>query len=67
MLLSNKETKEIESILDSKLILEFFEIVLTQMKESIPRKYRGPGSIWQDSDGFLRLKMYHKYVTTMKR
>lgn len=63
MLLSNKETKEIESILDSKLILEFFEIGLTQMKQNIPRKYRGPGSIWQDSDGFLRLKMYHKYVT----
>lgn len=63
MLLSNKETKEIESILDSKLILEFFEIVLTQMKENTPRKYRGPGSIWQDGDGFLHLKMYHTYVT----
>lgn len=58
MLLSSKE---IEQLLDTKLVLDSLDIVLTQNIESMPKIYRGAGSIYQDDDGFLRLKMYHAY------
>lgn len=58
MLLSSKE---IEQLLDTKLVLDSLDIVLTQNIESMPKSYRGAGSIYQDDDGFLSLKMYHAY------
>jgi len=55
------ESKEVESILESNLILDFVVIALVQQKDSDGNSYEGPGSIFQDKDGILQLKMYHKY------
>lgn len=51
-------SKEIEAILGSSLILDFVNITLTQQKIDETKIYTGPGSILQDKDGILRLKMY---------
>jgi hypothetical protein len=52
----------IKSILNADLVLDFIKITLTQQKEDNPKVYTGSGSIFQDTQGGLRLKMYHEYL-----
>lgn len=58
MLLDNKE---IESAIINSLSIDFVSITLTQDTAENPKKYAGPGSIFIDTDGIIRLKMYHTY------
>lgn len=58
MLLDNKE---IESAITNSLSIDFVSITLTQDTAENPKKYVGPGSILLDTDGVIRLKMYHAY------
>ncbi|RMV38630.1 hypothetical protein ALP12_05612 [Pseudomonas savastanoi pv. phaseolicola] len=58
MLLDNKE---IESVIENSLSIDFVSMVLTQNAIDDPRKYSGPGSIFLDADGVIHLKMYHVY------
>ncbi|MFA5921468.1 MAG: hypothetical protein WC856_09275, partial [Methylococcaceae bacterium] len=55
------KTEEIESILESNFDLDFVKITLIQQIEDNPKVYCGPGSIFQDKQGKLKLKMYHDY------
>ena len=48
-------------ILASKWIIDCFDIRLTQQTECSPRIYCGSGSIFQNKEGELRLKLYHTY------
>lgn len=63
MELSNKE---IEEIRESKLALDIFEASLIQQIASSPQVYRGPGCVYQESDGSLHLKMYHSFKTNQE-
>lgn len=58
MLLDNKE---IESVIENSLSIDFVSMALTQNAIDNPRKYSGPGSIFLDADGVIHLKMYHVY------
>ncbi|MDD9802222.1 MAG: hypothetical protein OXU53_06680 [Deltaproteobacteria bacterium] len=51
--------KTLNSILGNSLVIDFIEITLTQQRKSSPIIYSGPGSISQDENGQLHLKMYH--------
>jgi hypothetical protein len=53
--------EEIETILESSLVLDFVKITLKQQIDDNPRVYSGSGSIFQDKDGILQLKMYYSY------
>jgi len=55
------KTEEIESILESNFDLDFVKITLIQQIEDNPKVYCGPGSIFLDKQGKLKLKMYHDY------
>ncbi len=55
------ESKEIKAIIESTFVLDFVAITLVQQKNSDVTSYKGPGSIFQDKDGILQLKMYHTY------
>lgn len=59
MLLDNKE---IESAITNNLSIDFVSITLTQDTADSPKRYAGPGSIFLDTDGVVRLKMYHAYL-----
>lgn len=58
MTITNKQREE---LVDNKLHIEFVEIKLTRPKTKRPFTYTGPGTISQDTDGNLNLKMYYKY------
>lgn len=49
----------LESVLSGKLELDCVKMKLTQNGSASPAVYEGSGTIWQDGDGFLHLKMYH--------
>ena len=49
---------DIEKLVSRTLIIECFEITLTQNSESSPLIFNGPGSITIEPDGKLSLKMY---------
>ncbi|MCD5990117.1 hypothetical protein KDX30_19700 [Pseudomonas sp. CDFA 553] len=49
---------EIEQLVSRNLIIECFEVKLTQNKEESPLSFTGPGSISAESNGGLSLKMY---------
>lgn len=53
--------EEIEKILGSDFVLDCSAIRLMQKKDGAAKEYQGPGSIFQDRDGRLRLKMYHSF------
>jgi hypothetical protein len=50
-----------QQLLANEFRLEFFNGTLSQLKESNPTNYSGPGCITQDKSGKLRLKLYHSY------
>lgn len=58
MLLDNKE---IESVIRNSLSIDFVSIILTQDTVVSPKKYSGPGCVFLDADGIIRLKMYHAF------
>lgn len=53
--------KEIESVVASNISIDFVSMVLTQNTTDKPKSYSGPGSVFLDADGVIRLKMYHVY------
>ena len=52
---------EFESFFKSKLVIECAEIILTQQSSEKSKRYKGPGAIYQDKEGKLELKIYHRY------
>tara|TARA_Y100000780_G_C13675409_1_gene414024 strand:+ start:607 stop:1944 length:1338 start_codon:yes stop_codon:yes gene_type:complete len=55
------DNKEIESVIANNLSIDFISMVLTQDTTDKPKSYSGPGSVFLDADGVIRLKMYHVY------
>lgn len=53
--------ESIRELLEHKHSIDFIRIKLIQNIPNKPRVYSGPGSISQDLDGSLNLKMYCKY------
>lgn len=51
----------IDKILSNNLEIDYIDITLVQRKENNPYKYKGNGTIYQDENGKLKLKMYTKY------
>ncbi len=51
----------LKQITSGKFSLEFLRARLTQQRESDPVIYGGPGSVEQDDDGSLTLKIYHLF------
>lgn len=49
---------DIQKLVSRTLIIECFEITLTQNDDKTPMVFFGPGSITIESDGRLSLKMY---------
>jgi len=54
----NKET--IDKFISNSFEIDCIDIRLTQKKDKDPIKYTGPGTIYQDEHGVLRLKLYSK-------
>ncbi len=54
---------ELECISNNTFSIDCIEISLTQ-NTSNPVQYSGSGSIFQNNDGTLELKLYHKYKNT---
>lgn len=52
------DTHTIETLIAKTYTTDFAEIVLTQQAEVTPEIYRGPGSIVQNAQGELQLKVY---------
>lgn len=52
---------ELAQLLTNNLVVEFFDGELAQQTGSHPAVYRGPGSISQDKDGQLQLKLFHSF------
>jgi hypothetical protein len=53
--------KDMDRVLSNTFALEFLKAKLTQKDTSEPVTYSGPGSVTQDADGHLQLKLYHLY------
>jgi len=51
--------EEIDTILSNKFSLDFFDISLTQNSDKNPKQYRGPGTIYQNEKGEIRIKLFH--------
>jgi len=60
-ILSSKDT---DRILTNSFSLEFLRAKLTQKNNEAPVVYSGPGSVTQQSDGTLILKLYHLYESS---
>jgi len=54
----NKET--IDKFISNSFEIDCIDICLTQKTDKDPIKYTGPGTIYQDEHGILRLKLYSK-------
>ena len=54
----NKET--IDKFISNSFEIDCIDIRLTQKKDKDPIVYTGPGTIYQDEHGILRLKLYSK-------
>lgn len=54
-------SKIIDELLDNKFEIDFPVLRLTQMSHEPKKVFSGPGSISQDSNGVLRLKLYLTY------
>ena len=52
--------EELEDFRNLKFVLECEDIRLRQLGTKKPHKLRGPGRIYQESDGLLHLEMYVK-------
>ncbi len=52
--------REIPDYIDLKFTLELPEIIISQRKQNNPNIYTGPGSIYQNKNGQLLLKLYSK-------
>lgn len=55
--------KDRDRVLSNSFALEFLRATLTQKDAKTPVIYSGPGSVIQDPDGRLQLKLYHLYQT----
>lgn len=55
--------KDRDRVLSNTYALEFLRAKLTQKDTAEPVIYFGPGSVTQDSNGHLQLKLYHLYPT----
>jgi hypothetical protein len=53
----------IEAILSNKYSEDFFDISFTQNKDENPVQYRGPGTIYQNEKGEIRVKLFHAAAT----
>lgn len=51
--------EKIETILKNNFQVDFFDILLEQEKDENPKQYRGPGTIYQNKNGEIRLKLFH--------
>lgn len=58
------DQNDIDKILANNLTLDFVKIILAQQVSDNPVIYHGPGSIYQDHQGRLVLKMYHVFENT---
>lgn len=56
--------KDTERVLENTFSLEFLRAKLTQKRNEGPLVYTGPGSVTQQSDGSLVLKLYHLYESS---
>jgi hypothetical protein len=54
----NKET--IDKFISNSFEIDCFDICLTQKTDNDPIIYTGPGTIYQDEQGILQLKLYSK-------
>lgn len=54
------DAKSERALIDRKLILECFQIALTRKSKSNPLKFSGPGCIYYDDQGDLRIKLYDR-------
>lgn len=56
---------EIEAILSNKYSKDFFDISFTQNKDENPKQYRGPGTIYQNEKGEIRVKIFHSSTSEL--
>lgn len=55
------DSKEVEALLEGRLIIDFAEISLSRSSAHHPCTYQGSGSIYQNTNGELELKLYHVF------
>lgn len=60
----NITEKVIDTLLKYTFEIDCAEITLTQNKSDSPRVYSGPGTIYQNEDGSLEFKIFHKCNST---
>lgn len=53
--------ESLNNILKNNYSIDYITITLTKAASDSPVVYTGPGTIYQDRDGILRLKMYHAF------
>tara|TARA_R110001592_G_scaffold320639_1_gene598650 strand:+ start:1050 stop:2390 length:1341 start_codon:yes stop_codon:yes gene_type:complete len=51
--------KEIKALVGNSFVMDCYEICLVQQVNENPITFKGPGSIYQDEEGVLNLKMYY--------
>ena len=56
--------EDTQRVLENAFSLEFLRAKLTQKRDESPVVYMGPGSITQQSDGSLTLKLYHLFESS---
>jgi hypothetical protein len=57
----NFSQKILDAVIKNSLELDCINVTLTQNVETNPVVFKGPGTIFQDENGTLRLKMYHAF------
>ena len=62
----NFNLETIEKFLSNAFEIDCIDICLTQKIDNEPIVYTGPGTIYQDEHGVLRLKLYSKIIDTKK-
>jgi len=62
----NFTSDTIDKFVSNAFEIDCFNISLTQKKENEPIVYSGPGTIYQDNHGILRLKFYSKILDVKK-
>jgi len=62
----NFNLETIEKLIHNEFEIDCIDICLTQQIENAPIVIRGPGTIYQDEDGMLQLKLYSNKVDHKK-
>jgi hypothetical protein len=59
------DERVVDDLLSGKFSVDLISADLRSSSDFESYSYSGPGRIWQDSEGHLRLKLYHRFESTI--